>query len=415
MPPATDIDNTPIPVSFLQKLIPIGSLEPAELQALPLTIRHFKPGQIIFNRGDHSDELIYLYCGEVFLETFNGTGYSVQESVFKAYYPLSSQRTHSLTAIAKAPTSILYLPVSVLQRSSELASQHNPLINPGDEIPAQLLNSPLFSGVCNAFRDDNLHVPSLPDVALRLRSALHHDISIAEAAKIINLDPAIASRLVQVANSPLYRTANALGSCHDAVNRLGLKTTQTLVISISLNNLFLSTNRKLNQLLQQLWRESIQVAAISQTLASLTRKVNADEALLAGLIHNIGALPIITYAESLDSGLYSDDQLQQTIHLLQARLGTQILRKWRFPEEIIKIPLATSYWFHDAAPSLALSDIVLLARFHAQLGLSQTLPPLNSLPAFAKLGETALTPDMSLQILQDAKQQIAEAVSFFRP
>ncbi len=63
-----------------------------------------------------------------------------------------------------------------------------------------------------------------------------------------------------------------------------------------------------------------------------------------------------------------------------------------------------------------MSDIVLLARFHALLGnkQAQKLPPLNTLPAFAKLGERALTPDMSLQALHEAKQQIAEALSFFR-
>jgi hypothetical protein len=65
---------------------------------------------------------------------------------------------------------------------------------------------------------------------------------------------------------------------------------------------------------------------------------------------------------------------------------------------------------------LQLSDIVLLARFHSELSdlQRQNLPPINTLPAFQKLGDNTLTPEMSLQTLADAKQQIAETLNFFR-
>jgi len=97
-------------------------------------------------------------------------------------------------------------------------------------------------------------------------------------------------------------------------------------------------------------------------------------------------------------------------------VGEFVLKKWRFPEHLIQIPKQAGNWYQNESPDLQMSDIVLLARFHAQLGNNQgqTLPPLATLPAFGKLGERALTPDMSLQALQEAKQQIAEAMSFFR-
>jgi HD-like signal output (HDOD) protein len=92
------------------------------------------------------------------------------------------------------------------------------------------------------------------------------------------------------------------------------------------------------------------------------------------------------------------------------------LKKWLFPDNLLQIPSHSGNWYQDEAPELQLNDIVLLARFHAQLGTAnaQKLPPLNTLPAFTKLGERTLTPDMSLQALHEAKQQISEALSFFR-
>jgi len=412
---ATTTEQQAVPLDFLQKLIPIGELSADELRSLQPTIQSFEPGQIIFNRGEAADALIYLYSGDIFLEAANGSGYNVDDKAFKAYYPLSAHTKHQFSAIAKSATQIAYLPLSTLQHCSKVPYINTPLIN-RTNVPTELVDSNFFNGFCIAFQRDDLKVPSLPDIAIRLRRALQQDISISDAAKIINLDPAIASKLIQVANSPLYRAINPISSSHDAINRLGLKTTQNLVTSISLHNLFRSNNRLLNQRVQQLWKQSIQIASLSYTLASLTKTINPDEALLAGLTYNIGALPIITYAESLKESQFTEQELERTISVLQDLVGAFILKQWHFPENLQQVPAQAGYWYHDDSPSLQMSDIVLLARFHAQLGNSHSekLPPLHTLPAFQKLGNHTLTPDMSLQALHDAKHKISEAVSFFR-
>ncbi len=403
-----------LPISYLQKLIPLGNLPIAELQVLPVTMRSFNTGEMIFNRGEEAGNLSYLYTGNVFLEANNGSGQTVEPDTFKACYPLATSGEHAFSAIAKSPTQIIYLPLSCLQLSSKPIN--NPLISP-DNIPPMLRGSVFFDSFCDSFRADKLHVPSLPDVALRLRSALLKDeISIADAVKIVTLDPLISSKLVQVANSPIFRSANPITSAHEAINRLGFKTTQNLVTSISMHQLFRSQNKQLNSAIQTLWKQSIQIASLSYTLAGLTKTINPDEALLAGLTHNIGALPVITFAESIDPAKYTAQELQATIDCLQGLLGTHILKKWHFPESFQQIPLNTTHWYFDDGQALQLYDIVLLAKFHSQLGGSNTqrLPPLNTLPAFQKLDDNALTPDMSLKALQDAKLQIAEALSFFR-
>lgn len=411
-----DSPKTELPLDFLQKLIPLGELTDADLQILEAGLRNFSPGQIIFNRGESADSLLYLYSGHVFMEAANGNGYMVDEATFKANYPLSTHTEHQFNAIAKSATKIAYLPLSALQRCSQTINTNNPLINTKN-IPPNLLNSEFFKGFCAAFRRNDLHVPSLPDVAIKLRSALQKEsICAADAVKIINLDPVITSKLIQMVNSPLYRSINPITNSHDAITRLGLKTTQNLATSISLRNLFRSHNKLLNNRVQQLWKHSIQIASLSYALASLTQTINPDEALLAGLIHNIGALPIITYAGSLKDDAYTAEELDQSLSVLQGLVGVAILEKWHFPENLLQIPKQTGNWYHDDNPELQMGDIVLLAKFHDQLGSSKTekLPPLNTLPAFLKLGDNALTPDMSLSALQEAKQQIAEALSFFR-
>ena len=397
---------------FLKRLIPISGLPDEELQQLKAIISHFEPGDIIFNRGEMSDSLSYIIKGKCYVEASNGSGYEVDASTFKACYPLSGSSTYECTAIARSDVSIVQFSRSVIIQGN--FSSRNPLLN-NEDIPEKLRDNVFLNSFCNHFKQGDLIIPSLPDVALKLRTAVQKEIGVQEAVKIINFDPVISSKLIQVVNSPVYRTINPITSCHDAVTMLGLTTTRNLVTSISMKNLFKSHNKELNNKIHILWKQSIRVSSISYTLAVQSKKINPDEALLAGLIYNIGALPIIIFADSLDDDVYSSVDLNLCIRVLQGLIGNEILKKWGFPESLMQIPRETENWFHNGGENLELADVVILAKFHSLLGTKQVknLPPINTLPAFQKLGDNSLTPELSLQTLDDAKQQISEAMSLF--
>jgi HD-like signal output (HDOD) protein len=354
------------PLSFFKNLIPICDLPENRLLSLQVAYRKFHPGENIFTRGDQIEWLAYVTKGIIFMEASNGAGYQVDATTFKACYPLSTGSEHKFSAIAKSDVTVIYFPLNLLQDTQ--ARNNNPLLNPA-EVPAELRTSLFFKAFCEAYHKNQLSMPSLPDVAIRLRAAIQNDIDIADAVKIINLDPVVSSKLIQVVNSPAYRSLKPASSCFDAVNRLGLRATQNLATSIALKNIFRSQNKKLNAKLHETWKESIYVASISHTLAAISQSINADEALLAGLVHNLGVLPVITFAGSLPEDRYSMEELCMTITAVEGILGEYILEKWRFPVNIQKVPLQLSNWFYDDGnPNLQLHDLVLLAKFHSQFG-----------------------------------------------
>lgn len=402
-----------IPLSVLKQLVPVGDMADYELQQLELKVSSHKAGEVVFKLNTKSFSVPYLIEGQCFVETVNGSGYLVEAGTFKAFYPLNNSSNYQCNIIAKTDLKVLHCPENILN----LSSQHirNPLLNSQD-IPEHLVGNKFFDTFCRYFKEDKLIIPSLPDVALKLRTAIQKDIGIHEAVKIINLDSVIASRLIQIVNSPLYRGVNPITNCHDAVARLGLEATRSLVTSISLQNLYRGKNKHINNKILMLWKQSIQVSSISYTLATITKKVIPDEALLAGLTHNVGALPIVIFADSLSNDDYSMQDLEQTITALQGLIGILVLKRWEFPEHLQETPKNIEKWFSSEGKDLNISDIVLLAKFHSCIGTKhlQKLPPIQTLPAYQKLGDGQLTPDMSLQTLQDAKQQIAEAMSLFK-
>jgi HD-like signal output (HDOD) protein len=399
-----------VSVSFLKRLQPIGLLAEAELKQVEVLLAEFAAREVIYKESETLAYLAYVVAGEVYCESSTGTQYDVVANTFKALYPISSSSSNLFSAIAKSPVKIIYLPASLLQESSNSQIKvdiNNPIIS------QQLQKLSLGRNLLSILQQQTIDIPSLPDVAIRLRMAVQKDIGIAEAVKIINLDQGISAKLVQVVNSPLYCGVKPFTSCDAAVNRLGLMTTRNLVTSFSMKALFKSNNRVLTKKVQQAWQQSVTVSSLCHTLAVLTHKVDPEEALLAGLTHNIGILPIIRLADQQAS--YSPEELEQCIKISGAYIGQCVLRQWGFAEALVKIPYLIDNWFYESGTDFGLVDVVILAKYHSLLGTDYVpfLPALHDLPAFQKLGDNGLTPDMSLQILYDAKQQVAEAMSLF--
>lgn len=402
-----------IPSSFFQGLVPVGDMPDSEIQQFELRESRHVSGDVIFGHNEDSYSVPYLLKGECYVETLNGSGYQVKAGSFKALYPLSNGQLFQCNVVAKSKVTIVHFPANILS----LSGQHirNPLLNSQD-IPENLIDNPFFDAFCRYFNDDKLIIPSLPNVAIKLREAIQKDIGIHEAVKIINLDSVISSGLIQIVNSPMYRSASAITNSLDAVSRLGLKATRNLVTSICMQNLFRSQNKQINLKIHGLWKKSIHVSSISYTLATLVKNVSPDEALLAGLTHNIGAIPILIFADSLSDSEYSAEDLDQTIGALQGIIGSLVLKSWEFPIYMQETPKNIEQWYGNEDGAFDLSDIVLLAKFHSYMGTKQMqkLPPIYTLPAFQKLGSNELTPDMSLQMLEEAKQKIAETMSIFK-
>lgn len=185
---------------------------------------------------------------------------------------------------------------------------------------------------------DKLVLPSLPEIALRIRDAVESDDSTAEQiADLLSQDASFSARLIKVANSPLYRLGKSVDDIQMAVTRLGLTMVKDLVISLAMKQIFQATSDALDHHFRNIWTTAVDVSAICTMMASTVRGLNSQQALLAGLVHNIGALPIVVMAEN-DEELFNDaDALSEVINQLQGEIGELILRKWAFSDALIEV------------------------------------------------------------------------------
>lgn len=233
---------------------------------------------------------------------------------------------------------------------------------------------------------NRVRLPTLPDVALRVKKAVQEDCSGPEIAAIVAQDIAVSGRLMQIANSPLYRRAAEVDSILAAVTRLGTNLVRGLVITLAIKQMFNTSSKTLSTLFHGIWKSAVEVAAISRVLGELAPNIDPDEAMLAGLLFNIGALPILTRLD--ETGVGNQKTAQQLIDRLAPDLGTLMLRSWRLPDALVAVPKGCQRLERDPGPQIEYADIVLAARLQHQFsaGLLDITPEISSLPALQKLG-----------------------------
>ncbi|MFZ5580052.1 MAG: HDOD domain-containing protein [Pseudomonadota bacterium] len=252
----------------------------------------------------------------------------------------------------------------------------------------------LVESLIQRIEDKGLNLPTLPDVALQVRAiAEDPDSTSHDLASAIARDPAIAARLVQIANSPLYRGVTEITSLPQIVTRLGMRTISQLVVSITMQQSFRAHTPVIQQRMRKHWEFSTQVSALAQMLARRQRHLDPDQALLAGLTHAIGALPVFAIAEDLPKLLHHPQLLDQLAAELQPRLGGQILRAWGFPEPLVDVALQSQHMHREHEGPADYVDVVIVAILQARNGQAAPESSWVGVPAADKLGvDTGASP-----------------------
>lgn len=259
---------------------------------------------------------------------------------------------------------------------------------------------------------NRLVLPTLPEVAERVRRALNDSKTTAgQLAKLINADPVLSAKLLQVANSPLYRGNARIESIQTAVARLGNRVVRELVSSFAVQQLFSQRGKgAAHDLLKQVWTHSVRVAAISHVMTRLFTRLDPDHAMLAGLMHDIGTLPIVARAQKVPELLEDIPTLLQIATSLHTQLGKLILESWGFAETLVAVAAEHEDLYRDSGPEIDYVDVVMVANLHSYVGTDHNLAHMDwtKIPAFIKLG---LGPDESLNALKEAREEIMEIQS----
>lgn len=284
-----------------------------------------------------------------------------------------------------------------MQTVSRLASGSKPVPN----------TSGLYTAIYKDIINGKVPLPSLPHLALRLRSmARDENTGFQAIAKIVETDPGAASYVLKLANSPAFGTRQKAENLAAAINRMGTSTLVNVVTSYSLRNLFRSKSPVLREALRQVWIKSARLGSTCAVLAREITRHNPDRALLAGLLAHIGALPLIRAAADRFEQAATAEVMQDITQAYGHQVGITLLREWQFDDWMIDVVRNQGVWHYTQPDKPDFAELVLVAELLMRDPAQSSQPTLSSVPAIQRFSQQWPDVEWSPALLTELAEQV---------
>src|SRR3984957_7882335 len=250
-------------------------------------------------------------------------------------------------------------------------------------------------------------LPVFPRAAREVvRQVANPDVGPREMEAVASLDPVLAGRLIQTANSAYYSPQQPIGTIFHAVSYIGTETARRVLSVAAIRGNFSSPQA------HQLWNHSLEVAQAAELLAMHSSiKMDPSHAFLAGLIHDIGRLAFAImpvafqdrYHRLTDGGCPTVQVEMCLSGRCHGEVGSETLTQWKFPPEIIE----AVRWHHRPERSeVPLSSLLYLAEFITE---SQ-----EDLPSYVRMNTAARLAGISIGSMTDIRRKATGSLESLR-
>ena len=236
--------------------------------------------------------------------------------------------------------------------------------------------------------------PTCFDTAVHLRAELQHqDVSVARIAQMVALEPLVAAKLLHIANSAFFNPSGTpVCTLSDAIVRLGVNLVRTTALAVAMNQLLRAREMAVfEELTVNIWEHSIRTAVAARVLAHSQTRLNPDEALLAGLVHDLGAFYMLYRASQYPELRARPESMKYVIAQWHESIGVALLNALGLPEEIV---VATED--HDRPRPMprtlqTLGDVVYVGNLLAGTNFEWMYQELAPDPAYVDAARTSFT------------------------
>lgn len=256
----------------------------------------------------------------------------------------------------------------------------------------------------------DLELPMFSGTAVRIQKAFQaEEVDIDEIVRLISSDPAIAARVLELANSAAVRGTAEITDLRQAVIRMGDKLVQSSVLTFAMRQVERNEgfSERTRTTLRGIWIESVELAARCYVIAKEFTKLRADEALLAGLLSVVGQL--YTLLKSQDCGIDDYAALEDVLIDWHPTISKAIAESWNMSEDLVnalELQLETDPPLQESA---TLAEVLCSARLILEYSksvepLAASEYPLLQRLGIADFGESSVTLDDHAEALDAIRQ-----------
>lgn len=386
---------------LLAELLPVQELQDTlrENLACKGVIRTMDAGQRLEAAKEHAG-LLYLLQGSLKLLA-DHKALEINAGTPRARHPLFTQgRLHDVLH-AVTPCRLLRLDRKLFEVLREQQSENGYEIH---DVDLGAEESEIFAEIYQDCMTGKLDLPVLPEVAVKIQQAIKNpNIDIKTLARIIETDVAVTGGLLRTANSAAYGGRGPVANVPEAIVRLGFLLTRRLVMTIAMRQVFRCSTQGMLQRLQQQWERSTQVAALAYGIAEQAKGLDPERALLCGLLHAVGVIPIIDHIARNHPSM-SDASVDAVVGKLKGLVGEIILGYWGLDAEISEVVREAGNWGRFRSDLPDYGDVLLVAQLyyinHAHP--EKMVPRFHEIRAYGKLNLGTPDADLRLPLLDKA-------------
>lgn len=204
---------------------------------------------------------------------------------------------------------------------------------------ASALTFKILEDIARDLSGGEITFPTFLDITFQVRAALKDpNLSVEQLSKLIGAEPLMSAKIIRMANSvALNPSGREIADVKSAIVRVGMEAVRTVSFAVAMEQLLKSKQmHQFEEISHRLWEHTSHVAALCRVLARKMAKINGDEAMFAGLVHDLGVFYLMSRAANFPELANDKVELHALLVDWHDNIGHALLSAMGLPESVLE-------------------------------------------------------------------------------
>lgn len=197
----------------------------------------------------------------------------------------------------------------------------------------------ILEDIAQDLSGDEVNFPTFLDITFQVRTALKNpSLNVEQLAKLVGAEPLMSAKIIRMSNSvAMNPSGREVADVKTAIVRVGMEAVRTVSFAVAMEQLLQSKQMQAFEgISKRLWEHTAHVAALCRVLARKMAKINADEAMFAGLVHDIGVFYLMARAANFPELVADKEELHALLVGWHDNIGHALLSALGQPESVLQ-------------------------------------------------------------------------------
>jgi HD-like signal output (HDOD) protein len=272
---------------------------------------------------------------------------------------------------------------------------------------ANALTFKILEDIARDLSSDEITFPTFLDITFQVRTALKDpNLSIEQLAKLVGAEPLMSTKIIRMSNSvALNPSGREIADVKSAIVRVGMEAVRTVSFAVAMEQLLKSKQmHAFESLSKKLWEHTSHVAALCRVLAKKLAKINGDEAMFAGLVHDLGVFYLMSRAANFPDLVADKAELHALLVGWHDNIGHALLSALGSPESVL-VAVQEHETDREIREVKTLSDVLYVANKIANRSSSWRDPELDGAVDTSML-DTLFDADTLNEIIEESQEEV---------